>query len=440
MPTPAEENAFLEPILARYADDGPRLVYADFLDESDEPADRARGELIRVQCALARLSDDHPRRVELTHREGELLQAHQAAWTEHLRGLADGFEFRRGILDGVSVAAAMFLTRGDELFRRAPVRRVRLLDATRHVARLAFCPFLASVRELDMCGNDLGNGGVNVLLRSPYLSQLRDLDLSFNGVCDGGAQLLARSDAMPRLRALALSDNGRIGDTGLSLLADSPRLAGLKALDVSGNAVGDSGLRAVTRSRFMTRLHTLRIHGNSVGDAGAVELAGSALVARMLARCPRLDLRHNSVGPAGALALATSPHLGRAVGLDLTGNVLGDAGVFALARSERLTGLRRLGLRQNHIGDAGAAVLAASGLMARLAFLDVSANRLTQKGVDALWANRGSYRTILDTAGNFVSDSELWDTATQDGTPPPHDLHDEVGRVLRRLMPSATHP
>ena len=70
----------------------------------------------------------------------------------------------------------------------------------------------------------------------------------------------------------------------------------------------------------------------------------------------------------------------------------------------------------------------------------MSANRLTQKGVDALWANRGSYRTVLDTAGNFVSDSELWDTAPRDGTPPPHDLHDEVGRVLRRLMPSATPP
>ncbi len=78
--------------------------------------------------------------------------------------------------------------------------------------------------------------------------------------------------------------------------------------------------------------------------------------------------------------------------------------------------------------------------MARLAFLDVSKNRLTQKGVDALWAMRGSYRTILDTAGNFVSDSELWDTATHDGTPPPHDLRDEVGRVLRRLSPSVTLP
>ncbi|HET6572459.1 MAG TPA: TIGR02996 domain-containing protein, partial [Fimbriiglobus sp.] len=174
MPTPAEEKAFLEPILARHSDDGPRLVYADFLDESDEPADRARGELIRVQCALARISDDHPRRVELIHREGELLQAHLLAWTDHLRGLADGFEFRRGLLEGVSVGAATFLARGAELFRRAPIRRVRLIDAARHVARIAACPLLASVRELDLCGNDLGNGGVNVLLRSPHLDRVQE--------------------------------------------------------------------------------------------------------------------------------------------------------------------------------------------------------------------------------------------------------------------------
>src|SRR5213078_2257554 len=113
------------------------------------------------------------------------------------------------------VGAATFLARGDELFRWAPVRRVRLLDAARHVGKLADCPFLASVRELDLCGNDLGNGGVNVLLRSPYLTRLQELDLSFNGLCDGGVQLIARSAAAPRLRALALSDNGRIGAAGV---------------------------------------------------------------------------------------------------------------------------------------------------------------------------------------------------------------------------------
>ncbi len=440
MPTPAEEQAFLKPILARYHDDGPRLVYADFLDESDDPADRARGELIRVQCALARLSHDHPRRVELTYREGELLHTYLPVWADHLRGLADGFEFRRGLLDAVSVSSATFLARGAELLRRAPVRRVRLLDAARHIAKLAYCPLLASVRELDLCGNDLGNGGVNVLLRSPYLGRVQGLDLSFNGVCDGGVQLLARSASLSRLRALALSDNGQVGSDGLAMLADSPHLAGLRALDVSGNAVGDAGVRAVVRSRHLTRLNAFRVYGNHVGDAGAAALAGSALVSRMLARSPRLDLRQNAVGPAGVQALTASAHLGRAVELDLSGNSLGDAGAAVLAAAGCLTRLRRLGLRQNHIGDAGAAALAASGLMARLAYLDVSKNRLTRKGVDALWANRGSFQTVLETAGNFVSDSELWDTATHDGTPPPHDLRDELGRVLSRLMPSVPPP
>jgi uncharacterized protein (TIGR02996 family) len=440
MPTPAEERVFLEPILARYSEDGPRLVYADFLDESDDPVDRARGELVRIQCALARISEDHPRRIELTHREGELLQVHLPAWTDHLRGLADGFEFRRGILEGVSVSATTFLNQGEELFRRAPIRRVRLLDVARHTDRLADCPLLGLVRELDLCGNDLGNGGVNVLLRSGYLKRVQELDLSFNNICDAGIRLVARSDAMPRLRALALSDNGKITNDGLESLANSPYLAGLRSLDISGNAVGDSGVRSITRSRYLTGLHTLRIRDNSIGDAGVVELAGSALLARMLSRCPRLDLRQNAIGPAGAQALASSLHLRRANGLDLSGNVIGDAGAIALAGSEYLTGLRRLRLRQNHIGDGGATALAASGLMTRLAFLDLSANRLTQRGVDALWANRGSYRTILDTAGNFVSDSEFWDSAVRDGTPPPHELHHEVGRVLRRLMPAVTPP
>jgi uncharacterized protein (TIGR02996 family) len=435
MATLAEERAFLPPIVARFADDGPRLVFADYLDESDDPADRARGELIRVQCALARLSGDHPRRGELSHREGELLHRYQLVWSEHLSGLADGFEFRRGLLDAVSVDAVTFLASGDELFRRAPVRRVRLLDASRHVAKLADCPFLALVRELDLCGNDLGNGGVNVLLRSPFLTRLQELDLSFNGLCDGGAQLIACSAATPRLRALALSDNQRIGAAGVALLAESPHLAGLRALDVSGNDVGDAGVRSVTRSRFLTRLHTFRIHGNRIGDPGATELAGSPLLARMLAQRPRLDLRQNGIGPAGAQALAASPLLGRLVGLDLSGNDLGDVGAALLAGSEHLTGLRRLALRQNHIGDAGAAALATSGLMVRLAYLDVSANRLTQKGVDALWANRRDFQTVLETAGNFVSDGWLTESADADPTPPPHDLHEEVGRVLRRVLP-----
>ena len=69
------EKPFLDAILAHYQDDGPRLVYADFLDETGDPADTAKAELIRVQVALAKLPPDHPRRSQLANREHELTQA-----------------------------------------------------------------------------------------------------------------------------------------------------------------------------------------------------------------------------------------------------------------------------------------------------------------------------------------------------------------------------
>src|SRR6188474_3458028 len=89
-----DELPFLDAILARPADDAPRLVYADFLADTGSPADAARAELVRVQLALARLPDDHP------------------------RGLAAGVEFRRGLPDSVSVDAGVFAARADELVAR----------------------------------------------------------------------------------------------------------------------------------------------------------------------------------------------------------------------------------------------------------------------------------------------------------------------------------
>jgi uncharacterized protein (TIGR02996 family) len=51
-------------------DDGPRLVYADWLDEQGE---HDRAEFIRLQIELARLTPDHPKVGSLKAREQELL-------------------------------------------------------------------------------------------------------------------------------------------------------------------------------------------------------------------------------------------------------------------------------------------------------------------------------------------------------------------------------
>ena len=73
-----DEQPFLDAVFDRYADDRPRLIYADFLDDSGEPE---RAELIRVQLALSKLSEDDPRRPALSDRQAELLTRNRAEWT-----------------------------------------------------------------------------------------------------------------------------------------------------------------------------------------------------------------------------------------------------------------------------------------------------------------------------------------------------------------------
>src|SRR5690348_16058291 len=77
-----DHDALLAAIIANRADDTPRLVYADYLENDAYPLQPERGEFIRVQCELARLpsidqcghKDDHVKASELRRRERELFR------------------------------------------------------------------------------------------------------------------------------------------------------------------------------------------------------------------------------------------------------------------------------------------------------------------------------------------------------------------------------
>jgi uncharacterized protein (TIGR02996 family) len=47
------EGAFLQSICEAAGDDGPRLVYADWLEDNGQPQ---RAEFIRLQCRLAEIA------------------------------------------------------------------------------------------------------------------------------------------------------------------------------------------------------------------------------------------------------------------------------------------------------------------------------------------------------------------------------------------------
>src|SRR5438094_10585721 len=74
------EEAFRRAIRENPDDDMPRLAYADWLNEREDP----RGEFLQVQCELARSPREDLRRAELLDRQQELRGQYGRAWAEPL--------------------------------------------------------------------------------------------------------------------------------------------------------------------------------------------------------------------------------------------------------------------------------------------------------------------------------------------------------------------
>src|SRR5260221_631255 len=85
-----DDATFLAAILAAPDDDGPRLVYADWLEEH---GDTERSEFIRVQIELAHTPVEEGRAGILRRREAELLRQHRDDW---LKPLTDRLAAERG--------------------------------------------------------------------------------------------------------------------------------------------------------------------------------------------------------------------------------------------------------------------------------------------------------------------------------------------------------
>lgn len=166
-PPSAQAGKFLKAILAQPDDDAPRLEYAAWLTEQQDP----RGEFIQVQCELAQ-AEKRPSS-KLRNREKKLLKDNFAAWTAALADLQvkpDDCEFRRGFL-----------------------WKLRLNDISVTDKSLQALAAYPELEQLDLSGTNVTDKCLPALA---MISSLRNIELSETKVT---AKALPQLDGLKRL-------------------------------------------------------------------------------------------------------------------------------------------------------------------------------------------------------------------------------------------------
>jgi uncharacterized protein (TIGR02996 family) len=281
------EEAFLRAIREAPDDDGPRLVYADWLEERGDP----RGEFIRVQCARALLDPPDKaaqrklleasskeiaevcnRRAELHARAWNLLEANRRAWADPVRAVIgpdpsrrgeywlggrrpNPDKFWRGFVNTLAFDAAALGAAPPEAARLLVLHRGDVYGAGRGAAALAASPLLAPLTALqfaDLYDAPLDPAGAAALAASPYLTRLTSLFLARNNIGDDGARALARAPWLLGLRILDLTENG-LSEAALRVLVVSPYLSRRCTVRLARNAISPGTVDRLARMRGYSR-------------------------------------------------------------------------------------------------------------------------------------------------------------------------------------------
>jgi uncharacterized protein (TIGR02996 family) len=338
MRTRDEVSAFLAEIAASFDDDMPRLIFADWLEEQGDPW----AELIRVQCALARLFPAIPQRKALEARERELIRANSAEWLQPLRD--DGFMnlyFRRGLMN-VTLDADRFLAVGEKLFERSPMVSGVALTNVAAPVRLSRCRHLRYVQSLKLSLNLPGQRALRVVA-SEHLSQLAELSLCSIGIHIEDLPGLTNAPAAHSLQSLNLSSNS-FADQDYEPISRETAPANLRELKLATCGIRPALLEALIERGWLDRLTTLSLGYNHCGDDGLSRIVGRPDAATLRS----LSMPFNGIGAEGVAALCGSPYLGSLESLNLRGNELDDDMATLFAESQQLPKLRCLDLRPDY--------------------------------------------------------------------------------------------
>lgn len=320
---PSGYEPFLETILDNPGDDGPRLVYADWLEEQGDP----RAEFIRAQLQLARMSDADPEREPLLDREYELLTAHGDKWRAEIPEFArKACEFRRGFVTQVSIWTTWDREYGPALSRIAPVEKLVLHFVAQQMEEFAQYPELRHLSELAILDDQMEPHDLKTLLDSERaVGRLSTLQFMGMGLLDAGARLFSLCHHLNRLNRLELI-RCKIGGPGLQEFANDSRIPNLTWLDVSDNDGGTNQLSD---------------HSSSLGNDAFWMLLNSP----MMRQLKRLHWNDNGLTSNAIQMLGQCPNVSNLTHLEIAGNHVGDPGMRLLI--QKFSHLKWLNVARN---------------------------------------------------------------------------------------------
>ena len=353
-----DERALLEAIHADPEDDAPRLVYADWLEESGTVPNQTRAEFIRCHIRLAQLDELDPAYDSLDARCRELVRTHGETWTKVEEGAKQRFfgydEGGRGfekweMLSDTDLENA----ESPRELKHCVLSELHLYNLMPDSPLIAW-PRLRNVRKLsfycECYTRDLDS--IRRLLASPSLGNLHDLDLEYSELNDDDVEWIVRHPNFEKLKSLALGTSrfrAYFGDRSVTAIVGPNNLRNLEGLRLRGMALSPSVLRSVARAPFYPRLRSLRFD----------------------------DLRceETLIGPI-VNELIEDPRLGPLDTLQLRYIDMGDDSLAAETLGRRFPRLRRLELRDNQLTSETAARIVSSPWSAGLVELDLSENDL----------------------------------------------------------------
>jgi hypothetical protein len=269
----------------------------------------------------------------------------------------------------VRVASSQYLRELDEL---------RLFDVgLSDDDAMAFAAACRFEKLTSFCApwNQLGPRGLRALVQSPAWQHLKRLHLYRNELGVEGIGVL--TERAPALEYLNVCLN-QLGAPGAEVVAGAARLRSLHTLHIGLNDFGDEGLVALGSSAHLGALRELNVKANGAGAAGLDALTqGPAWLS-----LERVLLEENRFGPEGAEVLASAP-VGQVRTLQFGGAEVGATGARSLARAPALAKLQHLNLSGNRLTDEGLDAVITAPFSSGLSSLDVSDNGLSATGLEA---------------------------------------------------------